>query len=151
MAQFMNRVLNFFGLTDDTEEEILQPVTETKIQTAGAMHAGPGEDAVVNNKKATVVSLHTQKQVKVVLCEPQSYEEAASIADHIRNRRPVIVNLHKSPFDQAVRIIDFLSGTTYALSGSMQKLGQQIFLCAPENVDIQGSISEFLASQQAGK
>jgi cell division inhibitor SepF len=147
MAQFMNRMLNFFGLTDDEEDESMQPQEPRAYpQPAASVNTGAMDD--VTPRKGTVVSLHTQKQVKVILCEPESYNDAAGIADHIRNRKPVILNLHKSPYDHAVRIIDFLSGTTYALSGTMQKLGHHIFLCAPDNVDIQGNITDILSAQQ---
>ncbi|UOF89169.1 cell division protein SepF [Fodinisporobacter ferrooxydans] len=141
MAQFVNKMLTFFGLSDDPEEEFQQAADAKANPQVVPINQ---EDAGAASRKGTVVSLHAQKQVKVVLCEPQGYDDAASIADHLRNRRSVIVNLHKSPYEQAVRIIDFLSGTTYALSGTMQKLGPQVFLYAPENVDIQGSISEIL-------
>lgn len=95
-------------------------------------------------KGATVVSLHSQKQVKVILCECKEYADAQAIADHMKSRRPVVLNLHGAPYEEALRILDFMSGTTYALGGRMEKLGQNVFLCAPENVEIQGSISEWL-------
>lgn len=67
------------------------------------------------------------------------------IADHLRNRRSVVVNLQRVRSDHAVRIVDFLGGTVYALNGSISKLGPNIFLCAPDTVDIQGTITDMLA------
>jgi cell division inhibitor SepF len=76
------------------------------------------------------------------LNEPRTYEETQDIADHLRSRRPVVVNLHRVRSDQALRIVDFLSGTVYALNGSISKIGPNIFLCTPDSVEIQGSITE---------
>ncbi|MOA33059.1 Cell division protein SepF [compost metagenome] len=91
-----------------------------------------------------MVSIHSQKNVKVILYEPRSYDEAQEIADHLRSHRTVVVNLQRVRNDQAMRIIDFLSGTIYALSGSISKIGGNIFLCTPDTVEIQGSITEIL-------
>ena len=149
MARFMNRMMNFLGLSDE-EEHSAHNETETEQGTHGpSMQASPVEEASMGNKKTNIVSLHhAQKQVKVVLCEPVTYDESTQIADHLRNRRPVILNLHKCSHDQSIRIIDFLSGTIYAMNGTMQKLGQNVFMCAPENVDIQGNITDTLLSIQ---
>jgi len=87
---------------------------------------------------------HARQTTKVVLSEPRSYNEVQEIADHLRSRKSVIINLHRVRPDQARRIIDFLSGTVYAISGDIQKLGNNIFICTPENVDIQGTISDWV-------
>src|SRR5699024_7385066 len=93
-----------------------------------------------------VVKLTSMKQTtsKVVLCEPKSYDEAQNIADNIVNRRSVVINLEQVHHDQAKRIVDFLSGTVYAVEGDIQKLGSQTFLCTPDNVEVSGSIRETL-------
>jgi cell division inhibitor SepF len=133
------KVMTFLGLADEE-----QPRRE-EIQEEEPLHQAQqqGHDGVVPLKRSgTVVSLHTQKQVRVYLAEPLSYEDAQMIGDHLRNRRPVVVNLHKTSYEEAKRLIDFISGCTYALGGTLQKLGNNIFLCAPENIDIQGQISD---------
>ena len=71
-----------------------------------------------------------------------SYEQARKIADHIKKRNSVIVNLKRVTNDQAKRIIDFLSGTLYALGGQLQKLGNGIYLCTPKNINVEGRMSE---------
>ncbi|BBW96780.1 MULTISPECIES: cell division protein SepF [Geobacillus] len=92
--------------------------------------------------KSNVVSLQSvQKSAKVVLVEPRVYAEAQEIADHLKSRRAVIVNLQRIQHEQAKRIVDFLSGTVYAIGGDIQQVGAKIFLCTPENVDVSGSIS----------
>lgn len=95
--------------------------------------------------KQNVVSLQSiQKSSKLVLCEPRVYAEAQDISDHLKNRRSVVVNLQRIDHDQAKRIVDFLSGTVYAIGGDIQKIGMNIFLCTPDNVEVSGNISEFL-------
>ena len=79
---------------------------------------------------------------KMILLEPRSVSEAQAIADHLKNRNSVVVNLKRVTSTQAKRIIDFLSGCIYAISGSMQKIGVGIYLCTPNNVNVQGQISE---------
>ncbi len=79
---------------------------------------------------------------KVILLEPRAYSESQQIADYLKKRNSVVVNLKRVTSDQAKRIIDFLSGCIYAISGSMQKIGVGIYLCAPKNVNVQGKITE---------
>ncbi len=79
---------------------------------------------------------------KMILLEPRAYSESQQIADHLKNRNSVVVNLKRVTSDQAKRIIDFLSGTIYAIGGSMEKIGVGIYLCTPKNVSVQGKITE---------
>ena len=79
---------------------------------------------------------------KVILLEPRAYSESQQIADYLKKRNSVVVNLKRVTSDQAKRIIDFLSGCIYAIGGSMQKIGVGIYLCAPKNVNVQGKITE---------
>ena len=114
-------------------------------ETLGLYETVPEEKAVpvelpVKNKKnsgSTVVSLPlAQKQVKVMVLEPASFDDAQLIADHLRNQKPVVVNFERVDLDTTKRMIDFLSGTIYAINGSMQRIGDSILLCAPSSVDI---------------
>jgi cell division inhibitor SepF len=113
----MNKFMNFLGLQE--EEEVIR-------------------------HEANVVSIHSQKSSKVVLSEPRSYDETQEIADHLRSRRAVVVNLQRVRPETGVRIVDFLSGTVYALNGYISKLGPNIYLCTPDSVDIHGHISEMM-------
>ncbi|RAR45527.1 cell division protein SepF [Paenibacillus sp. MDMC362] len=138
----MNRFMNFLGLQE--EEEVVE--REVLSSQEEPVEATPF-DHRKNQKSGNIVSIHSQKNVKVVLVEPRSYDEAQEIADHLRSFRTVVVNLQRVRNDQALRIIDFLSGTVYALSGGISKVGGNIFLCTPDTVEIQGSISEILADE----
>lgn len=120
---------------EEPEEEILEENDrERNIQ----------EEVRTSRKNAQVVSIHTQKQMRVVVMEPNSFEEAQNIADQLKTRRPVIVNLENAEKTLAKRIVDFISGTTYALNGNMQKVGNGIFLFVPNNVDISGEMRDEL-------
>lgn len=79
---------------------------------------------------------------KMILIEPRAYSESQQIADHLKNRNTVVVNLKRLTSDQAKRLIDFLTGTAYAIGGNLQRLGHGIYLCTPNNVNIQGKMSE---------
>ena len=132
--KFMDRVMSMMGFEDEiTEEEIIDEEVEKEPERAEEPRQRRG---------AQVFSIHSQKQMKVVIMEPKSFDEAQSIADQLKNRRPVIVNLEAAEKSLAKRIVDFVSGTTYALNGSMQKVGNGIFLFVPNNVDIAGEAKE---------
>ncbi len=79
---------------------------------------------------------------KMILLEPRAYSEAQQIADHLKKRNTVVVNLKRVTADQAKRIMDFLSGTIYAIKGNIQKIGSCIFLCTPNNINVQGKITD---------
>ena len=79
---------------------------------------------------------------KLILLEPRAYSESQQIADHLKNRHTVVVNLKRVTADQAKRIVDFLSGTIYAIGGDLQKIGGGILLCTHNNINIQGKITE---------
>ena len=78
----------------------------------------------------------TNNQMKVMVIEPVFFDDAQQVADHIRNHKPVVVNFENTNGDIAKRIIDFISGTTYALSGDIKKVGKNVFMCAPDNVSV---------------
>jgi len=79
---------------------------------------------------------------KMILLEPRAFSESQQIADHLKMRNTVVVNMKRVTAEHAKRIIDFLSGTVYAIGGDLQKIGVGIFLCTPKNVNVEGSISE---------
>ena len=79
---------------------------------------------------------------KMMLLEPRAYSESQQIADYLKNRSAVVVNLKRVTPDQAKRIVDFLSGTLYAIGGDLQKLGGGIFLCTPNNINVELKISD---------
>ena len=104
--------------------------------------ANMSEDEYYNVSESEAVKEADKTGNKMILLEPRAYSESQQIADHLKNRNSVVVNLKRVTSDQAKRIIDFLSGVIYAIGGSMQKIGVGIYLCAPKNVNVQGKISD---------
>jgi len=157
-----NKIKNFFYLEEEIEEEITQapiqqqqPVQQqqqiqsVKPKKAMKERKAPVQEIFPQSTTSTnnIVSLQSamnSKGSKVVLVEPRVYAEAQDIAEHLKNRRATIVNLQRIEREQGVRIIDFLSGTVYALGGDIQRIGKDIFLCTPENVEVSGEISNFI-------
>jgi len=85
---------------------------------------------------------------KMILLEPRAFSESQQIADHLKKRNTVVVNMKRVTPEHAKRIIDFLSGTVYAIGGDLQKIGVGIFLCTPKNVNVEGTISDEESKKQ---
>lgn len=131
MAKFVDKILNFMGFeVEEVEEDIVRE------------EVNPWAEAKDRPKKNNVVSLPVPKAMKLVVVKPERFEEVQAIADHLKSRRPVIVNLEETEREVAKRVIDFVSGATYALGGSMQKVSAGIILFVPNNVDVAGDLDE---------
>jgi len=141
------RFEKWFYLDEEEEFQQEQPVREQQpVQEQQPRRAVSRKPQVTEAQQqpGTVVSLQSiQKSSKVVLFEPRVYAEAQDISEHLKNKRAVVVNLQRIERDQGIRIVDFLSGTVYALGGDIQRIGTDIFLCVPENVEVAGTISDF--------
>lgn len=145
MGNFVNKMMNVMGLADDDDtaaEEIpAVPAYERyREQEEEAQPSGFGL------KKGKVVNIHTTTQLKVVVLQPTSYNDSQDIADHLKSKKPVVVNLERLEKADARKMVDFLSGAVYALDGSMQKVANGILLLAPYNVGIMGDFSSELKS-----
>ncbi len=88
---------------------------------------------------------------KMILLEPRAFSEAQTIVNYLKSRNTVVVNLKRVTPEIAKRIVDFLSGSVYAISGDLQKLGNGIFLCTPNNVPVEGKISDGEKSKKEEK
>ncbi|PKG22116.1 cell division protein SepF [Niallia nealsonii] len=147
-----SKIKTFFFLEDEYDEEErkyeeeIEPVKNYRPQgQSQQQHTVQQNYQPSAQQKQNVVSLQSvQKSSKVFLVEPRVYAEAQDIADQLKNRRAVVVNLQRIEKDQGKRIIDFLSGTVYAIGGDIQKVGTDIFLCTPDNVEVSGNISQIL-------
>mgnify|MGYP000022811166 CR=1 FL=1 len=143
MAQLINKVLNFVGWETEEEEEVLeeQEVQKEELQQPAFISS--------NYKKPQnkVVNIHSTSQFKVVIMQPDKFEDAQDICDHLKNKKPIVINLENVEKESAQRVIDFLSGAVYALDGNIQKVANGIFLIAPYNVDIMGDFKEELKNR----
>ena len=104
-------------------------------------------DAVEENNTSdnfytvTAAEATADGNTKMILLEPRAFSEATQIADYLTKRNTVVLNLKRVTKEQAKRIADFVSGTIYAIGGSMQNIGGGTFLCTPNNVNVEGKIS----------
>ena len=96
------------------------------------------------NNGGKVVNIHATTQLQVVLVKPDRYENASEIADHLRDKRTVVLNLEKTQKDVSRRLLDFLSGVAYAHEGKIKKVALQTYIVTPYNVDIMGDLIDEL-------
>ncbi|EUJ45160.1 cell division protein SepF [Paenilisteria rocourtiae] len=156
-----NKFKSYFFLDEEEGEEYYeeQPVAAKpqplrEVPTEKKMKKTTGKNYFTNQNEAAsaddhkVVSMNgAQFSSQMVLVEPRVYAEAQELSDYLKEYKTVVVNLQRISHDQAIRIVDFLSGTVYALGGDIQRIGNNIFLCTPENVEVDGAISEMLEEQ----
>ncbi len=124
------------GEDDDdlTEEETSRPQQETQPASAPAARRGNGR----------VVNIGVNNQQQVVLLSPRAFTEASEIADHIRDKRTVMLNLEKTEKGVTQRLVDFLSGVAYALEGKIKRVAVNTYIITPYNVDIVDHLEEEL-------
>lgn len=141
MSKLLNKVFNFVGweAIDEDEEEI-------ELQEANDVKSEPIQTHFFNNSKkqqsGKVVNIHNGNQFKMVVAQPNTFDDAKDICDHLKSNKPVVINLEGIEKHDAQRIIDFLSGSVYALDGSIQKVSCDIFVIAPNSVDVSGDLDE---------
>ena len=111
-----------------------------------------GQDSDDDNiENDAAVERHASAENTMILLEPRAYSESQQIADYLKSNSSVVVNLKRVTHDQVKRIVDFLSGTIYAIGGDLQKLGGGIFLCTPKNINVEGKISDDNANNKNNK
>lgn len=132
----MNKMLKWIGISDDEFDE------EEEFLTDGFQES---DDPVIPaGKRGKIVNIHATTQMKVVVIQLQSFEDAKDIADHLKSKKPVVINLENLEKDVSRRVVDFLSGAVYGVDGNIQKVANGIFLIAPYNVGIMGDFKDEL-------
>ena len=102
------------------------------------------ERPAVDSRRGKVVNIHATTQLKVVLVKPERFENASEIADHLKERRTVVINLESTHKDIARRLVDFLSGVAYAGEGKIKKVAANTYIITPYHVDIEGDLIDEL-------
>lgn len=126
---------------DDDYEEDFAPVNNSSNNAAPTESTRTSEPDRRSNK---VVNIHTTTQLQVVLVKPERFENASEIADHLREKRTVVLNLEQTDKVIARRLIDFLSGVTYANEGTIKKVALATYIMTPYNVEILGDLIDEL-------
>lgn len=153
---FMDKVYRQLGLTDPEEEILEREEAELRADElaakarkekamdlekndessqnvvdfqAAAAASGSSAGSSASSKAAAV-------RMNVIVIEPKSFDDAQQVANNLREKKPVVLNFEHTEGESAKRILDFIGGTTYALNGEIKKVGKNVFLCAPHNVNI---------------
>ena len=127
----LNSVKDFFGFSNEEEDFLESPMTPSTSEVSEPEQASakPFKGSLMNNKNA-----HTFTPSEIKVEEPRIYEDSLHISGHLRENKPVIINLKHLDADAGKRLIDFVCGTAYAINGHMLKIGENIFLFTPANV-----------------
>lgn len=135
----MEKVWGLFGMepAEDRDEEIEEVDTEEVENDEEEQE----DKRLWGRKNNKVVAMPQDQQVKMVISQPTTFEQAATICDLLKQKKSVIVNLEYVNKDVARRIIDVVSGAVHALDGHMQKISNSIVLIAPFNYDIENEIA----------
>jgi len=132
----MEKVKDFIGITDleeDYEEEDL--VSE-------GTERNRNERMGTNTKRNNVIKVHSNTDMKVFICEPEKYEDCTKAVDEIKNRKVVVLNIEGMELEDQKQVFEFIKGAVYALEASIQKVSNGIFVLAPNNVQIDGRLSD---------
>lgn len=138
----LDKVLQFMGIQEDDEDDEHTKPEMTADNGQAGLAAVPNVDLKKRPKLVSITGQgHGPTNMKVSVVYPKAYEDVQSFADHLKARQPIIVSLDGVDADLSRRIIDFMSGVTYALEGRIHRIGDGIFLIAPVNVMIDASES----------
>ena len=142
-----------FGSEDEYDDQYIddgpQMVNNNNGIGVGMDDEEEAADENAPSKKNKVVNIHATTQLKVVLVKPERFEDASTIADHLNNKRTVVLNLESTNKEVSRRLVDFLSGVAYANNGQIKRVANSTFIITPYNVDIMGDLLDELENNGA--
>ncbi|MDD6236968.1 MAG: cell division protein SepF [Clostridiales bacterium] len=143
---FIDKMKSFIGADEEYEDEMgfekKEKPQEEEIDAEPFNYDAPvASNSKKNNK---VVNIHATTQLQVVLVKPERFDDASSVADHLNDKRTVVLNLESTNKDVARRLVDFLSGVAYANNGQIKRVAASTFIITPYNVDIVGDLLDEL-------
>lgn len=153
MSDFKEKLNNFFLLGDEEysepEEKMDEPLEDEKIEKK--YHKESMKSVNKNKDRGGNIVAINQKQAmkkpRITIIEPRLYSEVHKLSDSLLKNQSVIINFRRMDKEQAKKMLDFLMGVTYAINGDIQRLGEEIFICTPQSVEVDGSeLSEFVES-----
>lgn len=128
----------------EEEEPAPTPPPRTSRRTAPAEPAYTAPSGMESRRDSRVVNINTTAQLQVVLVKPERFDNVSEIADHLRDKHAVVLNLENTDKNIARRLVDFLSGCAYAVDGKIKKVAASAYLITPFNVEIVGDLVEEL-------
>ena len=128
----------------DYEDDFEEPSRDSRSPFDDRKEDRRSEERRADDRHNKVVNIHATTQLKVVLVKPERFENASEIADHLKEKRTVVLNLEATNKDVARRLIDFLSGVAYAGEGKIKKVAANTYIITPYSVDIMGDLIDEL-------
>lgn len=146
---FFNSVMKFMRPYDDEDDlpgydtqPVASEIPEAPRTAAQARTSYGGFEERRDNSK--VVNIHATTQLQVVLVQPESFDNVTDIAEHLRDRHTVVLNLENASKEATRRLLDFLSGFAYAQEGKVKKVAVSTYIITPYNVSLMGDLIDEL-------
>ena len=143
MSNVLSKVKSLLGFEDYEEYDDYEDEEYGKE----IVDEDDGEPVITNKKNSKVVNIHTSSATKVTITKPVDYEEATEICEALKNRRIVLVNTTVLELKIAQRLLDFISGSCYALGGELQQIERGVYLLSPSNVEVTNELKNELSSK----
>lgn len=140
----MDKIRGFIGVEE--EDYYDDDGLDVPNNAAAGAQPQPAADSDAARRSNKVVNIHATTQLKVVLVKPERFDDASSIADHLNQKRTVVLNLESANREVSRRLIDFLSGVAYANNGQIKRVANSTYIITPYNVDIMGDLLDELES-----
>lgn len=145
-AKMINKMMGFLGLEEDVDLDEREE-REVELEEKNISEVEPIFSTSKKAGKSNVVNIHTAASAKVVIIKPNDYDEAANICDNLRNRKIVVVNTTALEAKIAQRLLDFIGGACYALSGELQQVEKGVYILSPSNVEVSNDLKSELTSK----
>ncbi len=152
MSDFKEKMKQFLLLTDEEEPMNIKEDEDKVIKHSQQELTMRNQEShpFKKSRGENVVSIHQKQPIqkpRITVVEPRMYSEVQEVSDVLLDNQSVIINFRRMDTKQATKMIDFLMGVTYAIKGDIQRLGEEIFICTPQSVEVSGSeLSEFTES-----
>ena len=133
----VNSMKSFMGFDDEEEESGMDEIQqEVEFRNPKVDHS------TQRKHNGKIVSIQQQISSEVVIMQPYNFDDGHQICDHLKNRKPIVVNIEEMDTSEAQRIIDFLCGSVCALDGKIKKVSNTIFLIVPRDMEISGNVKD---------
>ncbi|WP_125152223.1 cell division protein SepF [Clostridium rectalis] len=142
-GKVLTKVMGMFGLEDELDEYEENELEERELQEEEIeplIHSS-------NKKQGKVVSIHTAATPKIVILKPNSYDEVVDICDNLKNRKIIVINSTGLDPKIGQRLLDFVSGATYALNGTLEEIERGIYIVSPSNVEVDSELKSELSNK----
>ncbi len=141
---FMEKIKNIMSVPEEDYYEDFENEDLTNYSKEAEERATAAAEARTRTNNNKVVNIHTTAQLQVVLVKPERFDDASNIADHLNNKRTIVLNLESASKEIARRLVDFLSGVAYANGGQLKRVANSTFIITPYNVNLMGDLIDEL-------